>query len=196
MLAASATWFGALNAAKEIVKERPVLRRERLAGLRVAPYLSSKIVVLALLCLVQTTALLSIIWLKVSLPSSGVIMWGPLELWITLVLAAFAALALGLVISASMTNADRATSLVPILLIPQLIFVGGPGSGTAARWLSYVMITHWSVEAMKVTVGIPYNTSATGFGATDLLIRWAALLVMSTVFIGVAAWQLARSRAA
>ncbi|MEX2247262.1 MAG: ATP-binding cassette domain-containing protein, partial [Dehalococcoidia bacterium] len=128
MLAASAIWFGAINAAKEIVKELPVLRRERLAGLRVAPYLGSKFVVLAALCLLQTAALLGIIWVKVDLPSSGALMWGPLELWITLNLAALAAMGLGLVISAWMNNADRATSLVPILLIPQLIFVGGPGA--------------------------------------------------------------------
>ena len=73
-------------------------------------------------------------------------MWGPLELWITLFLAAVAALGLGLVISASMTNADRATSLVPLLLIPQILFLGGPGSGTLERWLSYLMITHWAVD--------------------------------------------------
>ena len=65
MLAATAIWFGAFNAAQEIVKELPVWRREQLAGLRVAPYLGSKFVVLAALCLLQTAALLGIIWLKV-----------------------------------------------------------------------------------------------------------------------------------
>jgi ABC-type multidrug transport system ATPase subunit/ABC-type multidrug transport system permease subunit len=191
ILAASAIWFGAINAAKEIVKELPMLRRERLAGLRVAPYLASKFVVLAALCLLQTAALLGIIWVKVGLPSSGAFMWGPLELWITLNLAAIAALGLGLVISAWMNNADRATSLVPILVIPQLIFVGGPGIGAAGRWLSYLMISHWSVEAMKVTAGIPYNSSGTGFGVADLLLRWGVLAGMTAVFMSVAAWRLA-----
>jgi hypothetical protein len=190
MLAASAIWFGAINAAKEIVKELPVFRRERLAGLRVAPYLASKFVVLAALCLVQTLALLGIVWWRVELPSSGAIMWGPLELWITLNLAALAALGLGLVISAWMNNADRATSLVPILLIPQLIFVGGPGTGTAGRWLSYVMISHWAVEAMKISASIPYDASGAHFGAADLLLRWGVLGGMTTAFMAIAAWRL------
>lgn len=190
MLAATAIWFGAFNAAKEIVKELPVLRREMLAGLRVAPYLGSKFVVLAALCLVQTAALLGIVWIKVELPSSGALMWGPLELWITLNLAALAAVGLGLAISSWMNNADQAGALVPVLLIAQILFVGGAGTEGAARWLSYLMISHWSVEAMKVTAGIPYNTSGTGFAAGDLLLRWGVLAGMTSVFMSVAAWRL------
>ena len=94
MLAASATWFGAINSAREIVKELPILQRERLAGLRTVPYLASKFLVLLAICLFQTTVLIAIISLKVDLPSSGVLMWGPLELWISLSLAAAAALGL------------------------------------------------------------------------------------------------------
>lgn len=194
MLAASATWFGAINSAREIVKELPILQRERLAGLRTGPYLGSKFIVLLAICLFQTTVLLGIISLKVDLPSSGVLMWGPLELWISLSLAAAAALGLGLLLSASFQNADRAQSLVPIILIPQLIFVGGPGTGMVGQWLSYLMGTHWSVEAMKVTAGIPYNTDATGFGAVDLLLRWAALVVMMVVLLSLAAWRISRRR--
>jgi len=192
IVAATAIWFGAINAAKEIVKELPVWRRERLAGLRVAPYLASKFVVLAALCLLQTAVLLAIIWTRVDLPTSGTLTWAPLELWITLNLAALAALALGLVISAWMNNADRATSLVPILLIPQLIFVGGSGTETAGRLLSYLMISHWSVEAMKISAGIPYDDSGAGFGVADLLLRWGVLAGMTTTFMSVAAWRLSR----
>ena len=160
MLAASATLArSAFNAAREIVKELPILRRERLAGLRVAPYLASKFVVLALLCSLQTALLLAIVAVRVDLPSSGILMPAALELWITLELAALAALGLGLVISASMSNADRAQSLVPILLIPQLIFVGGATSSGASEWLSYLTVTHWASFAMKITSRIPYTKS-------------------------------------
>ena len=194
MLAATAIWFGAFNAAQEIVKELPVLRREQLAGLRVAPYLGSKFVVLAALCLLQTAALLGISWLKVDLPSSGALMWGPLELWITLNLAALAAVGLGLVISAWLNNGDQATTLVPILLIAQILFVGEAGTEGAARWLSYLMISHWSVEALKVTADIPYNNSGTGFSAEDLLLRWGVLAGMIAIFMSVAAWRLVRKK--
>ena len=194
MLAATATWFGAINAAREIVKELPILLRERLAGLRVLPYLASKLLVLAVLCLLQTSVLLGVVWLKVDLPSSGVLMPAPLEIWISLNLAALAALGLGLVISASVTSADRAQSLVPIVLIPQLIFLGGPGTGTVGQWLSYLTVTHWSVEAMKISAKIPYQAHVGGFGRTDLLLHWLALAVMASVFTSLAAWLVSRKR--
>ena len=160
MLAATATWFGAINAAREIVKELPILVRERLAGLRILPYLASKLAVLMLLCTIQTVVLLAVVATNVHMPSSGAIFPAWLELWISLNLAAFTALGLGLLISASVSNADRAQSLVPIVLIPQLIFIGGPGTGRVGQWLSYLTVTHWTSEAMKVTLRIPYDAGA------------------------------------
>src|SRR5262249_36635589 len=59
MLSTVAVWFGIINAAREITKESAVLRRERLAGLRVGAYVLSKVLVLALLVVVQTAALLA-----------------------------------------------------------------------------------------------------------------------------------------
>ena len=194
MLAASATWFGAINAAREIVKEAPIFLRDRLSGLRVAPYLISKVLVLSVLCLVQTVLLLGLVAIKVDLPSSGVIMWGPLEIWISIMLAATAALGIGLLISASVGNPDRAQSLVPIVLIPQLIFIGGPNSGTAGQWLSYLTVTRWASEAMKITGGVPYQTNPGGFGTSELLVHWLALGVMALAFIGLAGVQLWRRR--
>ena len=194
MMAATATWFGALNAAQEIVKELPIFLRERMAGLRMAPYLASKVAVLAVLGLVQTTVLLGIVAARVDLPGSGVLVWGPLELWITLNLAAFAALGLGLLLSASVSNADRAQSLVPIVLIPQLIFVGGPSSSTVGQILSYFTVTHWAVEAMKITSGIPYEAANSGFAAEDLLARWGALALMAVVLLTLTAIQVSRRR--
>ena len=196
MVAATATWFGAINAARELVKELPIYLRERMAGLRLAPYLLSKLAVLTALCVIQTTVLLAIVSLRVELPRSGAMTWGPLELWVTLNLAAFAALGLGLLISASVSNANRAQSLVPIALIPQLIFIGGPGTGTAGQWLSYLTVTHWAVEAMKITSKVPYTTEGGSFGASDLLMHWLALGVMALVLMVATAWQVARRRSA
>ena len=93
-----------------------------------------------------------------------------------------------------MNNGDQATTLVPILLIAQILFVGGAGTEGTARWLSYLMISHWAVEAMKVTASIPYNSSGTGFGAADLLLRWGVLAGMTSVFMSVAAWRLASKK--
>ncbi len=193
-MAATATWFGAMNAAREIVRELPIFLRERMAGLRMAPYLASKVAVLSMLGLVQITVMVAIVATPVDLPSTGVLFWGPLELWITLNLAAFAALGLGLLVSATVTNANQAQGLVPIVLIPQLIFVGVPATGTLSQILSYFMVTHWTVEAMRITSGIPYETANSGFAVEDLLLRWGALVLMAVGFLALTAFQLSRRR--
>jgi hypothetical protein len=121
-------------------------------------------------------------------------MWGPLELWITLNLAAFAALGIGLLISASVGNPDQAQSLVPIVLIPQLIFIGGPQAGAAGQFLSYFTVTHWASEAMKISAKIPYLEDVGGFESSDLLLHWLALGIMGVVLISLAGVQLMRRK--
>jgi hypothetical protein len=118
------------------------------------------------------------------------------SIWITLLLTAFAALGIGLLISASVGNADRTQSLVPIVLIPQLIFVVGANNGGVGRWLSYLTVTHWSSEALKITAHIPYKAGASGFGTADLMSDWIALIVMAVVFVALTAWQLSRRQPA
>ena len=60
-----AVWFGILNSAREISKEEEIFRRERLANLKVGPYVASKMFVLAVLCLVQSAMLLLVLAIKV-----------------------------------------------------------------------------------------------------------------------------------
>ena len=53
MLSLSAIWFGTTNAAKEIVKELPIYRRERMVNLGILPYVASKALVLGVLATIQ-----------------------------------------------------------------------------------------------------------------------------------------------
>src|SRR5712691_610990 len=57
IMAFAATIFGLINGAREIVKEAPIYRRERTVNLGIAPYMFSKIVILGVLCLVQSAIL-------------------------------------------------------------------------------------------------------------------------------------------
>lgn len=194
ILAATATWFGAINAAREVVRELPIFARERQAGLRILPYLASKMAVLGVLAAIQVALLLGVVLLKVHVPIRGVFTFGTVEIYTTLLLTALAAETLGLLISASVSNADRAQSLVPIVLIPQIIFVGGPLATNFSYLVSSATITRWAIEAMKITVEIPYRGQA-GFDGPDLLLRWAVLLLEMCVFF-VGAALLVRSKKA
>lgn len=52
-MAFAAIMFGCINAAREVVKELSIYKRERLVNIGIIPYLFSKIVVLGVLCLLQ-----------------------------------------------------------------------------------------------------------------------------------------------
>lgn len=194
IVVASAIWFGIINAAREIVKEGAIYRRERSVNLGIVPYVMSKVVVLGCLCLIQNFLLLIIVGQKVGYPAHGVL-WpgmrgGFAELYITLLLSSLVGLMLGLVTSALAPNTDRAVSITPILLIPQIIFANVifTLSSTLGKWISYVTPARWGMQAAGSIAGLhdrfaaqdkPFYTS----DARHVLGWWAALLVLTLAFL-------------
>lgn len=119
-LAAIATlWLGCGNAAPEIVRERSVFRREQFVGLRPSSYLLSKFLGLGLLTSLQAMLLLGLLRLL----GSG--LEGSAAWQLTGLLAsAAAATGLGLAISAWARTTLQAVLLVPLVIIPQILFAG------------------------------------------------------------------------
>nr|MBA2544304.1 ATP-binding cassette domain-containing protein [Deltaproteobacteria bacterium] len=153
MLATTGVWFGVINAAREICKESAVLRRERLAGLRAGPYLASKLIVLFGLVLVQSALLLGVIAVRCKLPGDGVVMPAPLELFLTIAFSGLAGIALGLCVSAVASTPDKATSLIPIVLVPQVLFSGIMfGLHGIPKLASYAVPARAAVDAMSATL--------------------------------------------
>ena len=148
LLVISAIWFGCLNSAREVVKELPIYLRERTVNLAVGPYLISKLIPLAALCAVQCITLLGTVALITDLPGTFVADMG------VLFLAAMAATAMGLTISALVDSNDKAVAIVPILLIPQVIFANVIVTlGDTAQWVAKsTMISYWAFDAMKETL--------------------------------------------
>ena len=217
MLTTVSVWFGIINAAREIVKEVPIFQRERLVNLRIGPYIFSKVAVLSLLVLVQTLVLLGIVALKVTFPGDTRLLLSPLlETFVTLLLTSLAGMALGLVISAFSISGDRAISIVPLALIPQILFAGLifkiEGAATPLSWL---MISRWSMDALGTSLNLNALCNspniddqgslpagcAPGFLATEdaftytvghLLSRWLILVLYTLVCLGLTAWALRR----
>ena len=204
MLSTVAVWFGIINAAREIAKETPVLRRERLAGLRVGAYVLSKVLVLSLLVAVQSAATLAVLGSDVRFPVMGAMMDGWWELFVTTGLTSLAGLSLGLAISAWARTPDRAISMVPLALIPQILFSGvlfpfGNGVSTT-RVLSWFTVSRWAMDAYGTTINLaklpPVSRAAQAeyaFTRANLVQRWqilggyaAACLLLTCVVL---AWR-------
>ncbi len=120
LLVAAAIWFGIMGSCKEIVTEQPLLKRESRSYLFLFPYLSAKIFVLGIILLVQT-GLLSLMVVPLLLALSWI---DVLSIWLILWLAAIVSASLGLFISSIVSSYRAALTLVPLLMIPQLLFGG------------------------------------------------------------------------
>nr|NIN64314.1 ABC transporter permease [Anaerolineae bacterium]NIN94596.1 ABC transporter permease [Anaerolineae bacterium]NIQ77657.1 ABC transporter permease [Anaerolineae bacterium] len=131
-----------------ITKESAIYARERLVNLGVLPYMMSKVSVLAILCLFQTIALVGIFAIRIDLGGFGTDVYP--SLLAAIFLTELAGLAMGLLVSASVANSDRAMAVVPVLLIPQIIFAGAlvplEQMLAPARAVAQVMISKWSFQ--------------------------------------------------
>src|SRR5262249_18153771 len=120
MLALVAIWFGTSVASREIIRERAVYTRERMVNLRLMPYVGSKLFVLSLIVSIQCFLLYGFVKSLhyvglMSLPG-----WAIPQLLVILI-TALVGIALGLFVSAVVKTSEMATSLVPLILIPQIL---------------------------------------------------------------------------
>ena len=114
-----AVWFGGNNAIREIVAELPIYKRERLVNLKIWPYLWSKFTVLGVIAIVQCFLFVA------TLVSFGSLQEEDTN-WIvaTLSLTAIGGVSLGLLCSAVVNSTEKAMSVLPLILIPQLLLSG------------------------------------------------------------------------
>ncbi len=156
MLALAASLVGMFAAAFELVRERAIYRRERMVNLRLRTYLGSKIVVLIGFAALQVMALLVVVALRVQVPFAGIILPGPLELYITLFLTTIVGIMLGLFISAVAANSNSVIYIVLLAVFVQIIFAGVffelPG---ITKVVSFFTPTRWSVEALGSSIDMP-----------------------------------------
>ncbi|UCC61551.1 MAG: FHA domain-containing protein [Anaerolineae bacterium] len=156
LLGLAITQAGTFGAAYEIVKERPIFKRERAVNLRVAAYVFSKVLVLSAFAIVQVASVLLIIGLKVDLGFDPIFEFfpaGALELFVTLLLAVLASIMLGLFISAVVPSTDVVLYVILVQLFVQIILSGTlfPLPDNPA---SKLVLSQWTMKAMGSTVDV------------------------------------------
>lgn len=114
-----AIWLGANNAIREIVAETPIYARERLVNLKIPSYVLSKFAILSGIGLIQCFLFVLILTLFGRFEALDFPM-----LTLILYLTLLAGVAIGLFFSALVSSTEKAMSILPLILIPQLLLSG------------------------------------------------------------------------
>lgn len=194
LMVISAIWFGCNNAVREIVSEWPIYKRERMYNLNLFSYIVSKIFPNFILAAIQVALFMVIVTEPLNILY-------PFETYLALLLAAFTSILMGLLISAFFDSSDKAMAILPIVLIPQIVFSGviAPLTSSILDGLGYLMISRWAVnlviniqKTVIDTAGNPMFSQVVinnAFGKNledgDLIIALAVILAVTLVALAI-----------
>ena len=168
-LTCTAIWNGCFNSIKTICRERGNVRRMKERGMYVSSYIVAVIIYQALLCLAQTAlAMYTCTLIGIRFPFDGVIVNSLVfEIGITMFLISFAADMLCLCISATVREVATAMTVMPFILVIQLVFSG-----------SVINISAWSNSISRITIsnyGVKCIAAQAGYNDKPMMLGWNLL---------------------
>jgi len=111
-------FLGLTNSATEILRDQPILRRERNCRFSVSLYISSKFLSLSLLAVIQCAIYTTIGHYVLEIKD----MWLPHWIWMSI--TAICGTGIAMFISSIVKSERAALSSIPLLLVPQLLLAG------------------------------------------------------------------------
>jgi hypothetical protein len=188
-LAFAGFFFGLTFGLLQVCAEVPVLRREHHAGVRTGAYVLSKLAVLTPFLLLVDATMLAVLRVLDRLPplSAGT----ALRLFVTLALNSVAALALGVLASATVRTTAQAALALPMLCFPAVLFAGAVVPVAAmtrvGRALAAVLPDRWAYEAIARHLDVaplvgPASPHA-GVGGSSTSTCWLLLLGFTVVLL-------------
>lgn len=202
MMSITVIWLALINASRSFSSEQVLWARERMAGASIGAYVGSKLLLQWALSLYQACALILVMGVARSgFPSAGLFgLPGWCDLIMTLTLTGAAASTFGMVLSAIVSNENRGSSMVPYLVLPQLLMCGLLLELPARiAWVAMGTFSYWSIAAMSSVldacnhpfVGGPTCGDALhiplSHEGTTVLAYWSVLAGFTVVGVGLVA---------
>ncbi len=144
-------WNGFFNSIQMICRERAIVKREHRSGLHISSYIAAHMIYQFVLCALQVVITLVVCYLmKVKIPDKGLVTpWPVLDIGITMFLITYCADMLALLVSAFARTTTTAMTIMPFLLIVQLLFSGAFFSlPDEAMPFTYLTATKWGLTAL------------------------------------------------
>jgi len=119
-------WIGLFNSIQSICRERDIIKREYRTGLHISSYILAHAAYEFCLCFVETLIVLAFLLIKniTHLPPEGLIFGVIGDYFITLLLVLYASDMIAIMISCCVKNENEAMTVMPFVLIIQLVMSG------------------------------------------------------------------------
>lgn len=126
-LASACIWLGIFNSIQSICKEHDIIRSEYRQGMKLSSYISANILWQVVLCFIQS-AIIYVICIVFGFfgeeIGDGVLISAYIEYFITIFFLTFGSSVLGIMVSSISDNPTTAMTIMPFVLILQLIMCG------------------------------------------------------------------------
>ena len=157
ILVISSVLSGTALSVRELVKERHLYQRERAVGLSSSAYLSSKVLVLAVISVLQTALFVLVGLIGTKVPPNGVVIPGTAvtEIFVDLAVLSVTSMLIGLLISTLVSKSDQVMPVLVGVTIVQLALSGGlfplaNGLGDIAA----IAPARWGLGALGSTINL------------------------------------------
>ena len=159
---------GMASSVRELVKERSILTRERAAGLSSGAYLVSKLLVLGVISVLQSTllVLLGVSWRPIHHPGAFLTAVPLVELILGIALLAVASMCLGLFVSAIVSTSEKAMPFLVLFTMVQVVLSGYVvplADNVGLKQLSVISPSRWGLAAAASTVNLNNISAAPPF---------------------------------
>jgi ABC-type multidrug transport system ATPase subunit len=159
---------GMASSVRELVKERSILTRERAAGLSSGAYLVSKLLVLGVISVGQSTVLvlLGVSWRPIHHPGAFLTAAPLLEIILAIALLAIASMCLGLFVSAIVSTSEKAMPFLVLFTMIQVVLSGYVvplADNVGLKQLSVIAPSRWGLAATASTVNLNQISQAPPF---------------------------------
>lgn len=142
-------WIGLFNSIQSVCKEREIIKREHRTGLHISSYILAHMIFDFALCAAESIILTIVFDIFRDFPASGVIFSTGFEFFICFTLIIFCSDSLGLLVSSVVKSENAAMTVMPFVLIIQLVMSGMmfelPDSATVIKELT---VSKWGLCAV------------------------------------------------
>ena len=203
-IACACIWVGLFNSIQSVCRERAIIKREHRTGLSISSYIMAHVIYEMFICFVESLIILIVMLIKnrEHLPPEGLILGKVPDMFLTLFLITFCADMLALFISCLVKTETSAMTVMPFVLIIQLVMSGAVFELEGiAKGISYLTISRWGMNGMlsiaNTDAFVEMECSLVGMEGCDptaenLLAVWGVLALFTVIYIGLGIIALGR----